>query len=91
MPDGAAQFHPPFVVRDLVRGDQVLVAACLDPACGAEAVVGEARASALRNASIDRLEDELRCACGARRGRLFSRPFWGPRPAAKAGIYLFVA
>jgi hypothetical protein len=62
----------------------------LDPACGAQAIVGDASAPVFRNASIDRLEEALRCVCGARRGRLTARPFWGPRPPTTGGIYLFV-
>jgi hypothetical protein len=90
MAGGSAQSERPFAVREIARGDQVLVASCLDPACGAQAIIGEASAPVLRNASIDRLEEALRCVCGARRGRLTARPFWGPRPAMTGGIYLFV-
>ena len=90
MADGSARISQPTVIRDLLGSNGVLVASCLDPACGAQAVVASA-AAGLRQSSIARLEDELRCVCGARRGRLSSRPFWGPRPALSGGIYLFVA
>ena len=91
MADGSAQICQPSVIRDLLGSDGVLVASCLNPACGAQAVVASAAVSGLRQSSITRLEDELRCVCGARRGRLSSRPFWGPQPALPGGIYLFVS
>ena len=80
-------------VADLMAGERALVAACGDPRCGAQAVIAGPGAwpPALRLASVARLEEALRCRCGARRGVLTSRPYWGPRPPMTGGVYLFVA
>ena len=91
MADGSAPLRQPVMVGEMLLGDRVLVASCFRPDCEAEAVVGDARSLSLRFASVARLEDELRCLCGARRGRLSSRPFWSPRRVVSGGIYLFVA
>jgi hypothetical protein len=67
----------------------VLVASCLRPGCGAEAAVGDIRSLAFRGASIERLEDQVRCACGARRGRLSTCQVYSRQPASEGSIYLF--
>lgn len=84
---------PPAVLADLVGPDQVLVAHCTAPGCGASSVIelGAWRQSQVRLASVARLEDELRCECGARRGALSARAYWGPRPATHGRLYLFNA
>jgi hypothetical protein len=93
MADGATWVAEPAMVADILKSDDVLVARCEQSGCGAEAVVsvGGGLSSMLRRASIRRLEEHLRCACGARRGRLSVRPYWGPRPAMTGRIFLFLA
>jgi hypothetical protein len=93
MSRGPQPAPPPAVLADLVGPDQVLVASCIAPGCGAAAVIelGAWRKSQVRFAAVARLEEELRCACGARRGVLSARAYWGPRPATHGQLYLFNA
>jgi hypothetical protein len=88
---GATSRPRPGVLADLVGPDQVLVARCVAPGCGAatDLDLGAWRLSQLRFAAVDRLEDELRCSCGARRGALSAQAYWGPRPALEGHLYLF--
>jgi hypothetical protein len=93
MTGGPRSGRSPAVLADLVGPDQVLLAHCVAPGCGAAAVIelGAWRQSQIRLASVARLEDELRCACGARRGALSARAYWGPRPATHGRLFLFNA
>ena len=79
--------------RPRVSGeDQILVATCGNPNCRAEAIIdpGPRPSPRLMSAAPHRLEEALRCVCGARCGTITPRPFWGPRPAMAGGVYLFV-
>jgi len=91
MTAGAASRSHPAILADLLGADQVLVARCVAPGCGAAAELdlGSWRLSQLRFVSVARLEDELRCGCGARRGALSARAYWGPRPVQQGRLYLF--
>ena len=93
MADGATQIPSLSVLAELLHADEILIASCRQRGCDSQAVIplGDRQSTLLRRASIDRLEDNLRCVCGARSGSLGVRPFWGPRPAMTGGIYLFVA
>jgi hypothetical protein len=93
MSRGPRPAPPPAVLADLVGPDQVLLASCLAPGCGAASVIdlGPWRQSQVRFAAVARLEDEVRCSCGARRGALSARAYWGPRPATQGRLYLFNA
>jgi hypothetical protein len=92
MADGTTWAREPTTLSQILKTDDVLVASCEQPGCGAQSVVsaGHGIPSQLRHASIARLEQHLRCACGARRGALSVRPYWGPRPATKGCVFLFV-
>jgi hypothetical protein len=91
MTSGAASRRQRVVLADLIGADQVLIARCVAPGCGAaaELELGAWRLSQLRFASVERLEGELRCGCGARQGALSARAYWGPRPALQGHLYLF--
>ena len=92
MADGATWAREPTMLSEILKTDDVLVASCGQPGCGAQSVVSAGRniPSQLRHASIARLEGLLRCTCGARQGALSVRPYWGPRPAMKGCVFLFV-
>ncbi len=93
MADGATWVCEPATLGKRLGPDDVLVARCRQDGCGAEAVInaGGGLSAMLRRASISRLEGSLRCACGARRGALSVRPYWGPRPVMTGCIFLFLA
>jgi hypothetical protein len=93
MNPGPRPAPPPTVLVDLVGPDEVLMASCVAPGCGATTVIdlGGWRQSQIRFSSVSRLEDELRCACGARRGVLSAGAYWGPRPATHGRLSLFNA
>jgi hypothetical protein len=93
MADGSTAIRGPTMLADILKAQDILIARCEQRGCGAEAVVssGGGLSSTLRRASISRLEGHLRCACGARRGTLSVRPYWGPRPAMTGCIFLFLA
>jgi hypothetical protein len=91
MTSGAISRPQSIVLADLLGADEVLVARCVAPECGATAELdlGPWRLSQLRFASVARLEGELRCGCGARQGALSARAYWGPRPVQQGRLYLF--
>lgn len=70
-----------------------MVARCSIRACAAVTTldISPDLYAALRHASLDRLEDQLRCTCGARRGALEAWTAQRPIRAERERLFLFVA
>jgi hypothetical protein len=85
-PDHAQQ---PRVLGDLLVGSGVVVARCR---CGAVTPLPLVAASAdLRQAALGRLEQDLRCTCGARSGAIELWPQGLPTPASRDRLFLFAS
>lgn len=72
--------------------DRALTARCTIPACGAVTVLemDTGLRRYLEGASLNRLEDQLRCTCGARTGRLAFGSAKPPPPPGRGRMYLFL-
>ena len=79
--------HEPRTLADLLAVPGVLVARC---GCGAVTPLDRVVAADLRQASLSRLEGDLRCTCGARRGAIAVWPRGLPTPASRDRLFLFV-
>jgi hypothetical protein len=84
--------YDPQAVGDLLPEPGVMLARCDAPACGAVTAleVGLDLHGYLKRVSISRLQDQLRCTCGSRRGRLEAWPVNLPAPTGPRRLYLFL-
>lgn len=80
----------PHVLGDLLAAPGVLVARCR---CGAVTPLPALTASGdgLRQAALGRLEQALRCTCGARSGALELWPQDVPTPGSRDRMFLFAS
>jgi|KBSSwiStaDraftv2_1062776.scaffolds.fasta_scaffold10156_13 hypothetical protein len=89
MADGTTWRNRPITLGEFLAGGGALFAVCSSAACG---VASEVEAGVLESAwraSIPRLQDALRCTCGAR-GGTFIVVGAGQEPARPRGrVYLF--
>lgn len=79
----------PQVLKDLMGPSGLVVARCSAPACGAVTPL-EITAGFLGLVSLARLEGELRCTCGGRRGLLEAWPANLTVLPARDRLFLFV-
>ena len=79
-------------VADILPAPGMMLARCDAPACRAVTALDIAPPlhSYLKQTSLTRLEDQLRCTCGGRRGRLEAWPAGLPTPASQRRLYLFL-
>ena len=93
MEHGRTQSAPVQILGRLLPAPGTLVARCLSPGCGA---VTRLRVSSdlhrhIRFASVERLEESLRCTCGARSGALEPWPANLALFPSRERLYLFVS
>jgi hypothetical protein len=83
----------PKVVRDLLGEPGMVVARCRTRACGAVTplMVGPGLYRLLARASVSRLEEQLRCTCGGRRGALETWPANLVLLPSRNRLFLFLA
>lgn len=91
MADGSSWTPHPRTFADILPRPGRILARCQAPSCGAATLltIGPALYAALSHAALERLEDQLRCSCGARRGRLGPPPAHTAQHAPRARLYLF--
>ena len=86
--------HPfePKVLGDILPASGVMLARCEAATCGAVTAldIDADLHGYLSRASLSRLEDQLRCTCGGRRGRFETWPAELPAPLSRARLYLFL-
>lgn len=82
----------PHRVADILPAPGVMLARCDAPACRAVTAldIDPPLHSYLKLASLSRLEDQLRCTCGGRRGRLEAWPAGLLAPPSQGRLYLFL-
>ncbi len=87
-----AHQHEPQSVADILPAPGAMLACCDTPACGAMTVldIDAGLHSYLKTASLNRLQDQLRCVCGGRRGRLEPWPAGLTAPRTRGRLYLFL-
>jgi hypothetical protein len=88
----SARACEPRTIDDVLTEPGVILARCEASACGAVTAlnIDPDLHRHLCRASLSRLEDQLRCTCGGRRGRLEAWPTDLPAPSGRARLYLFL-
>lgn len=83
----------PQVVGDILAAPGVVVARCRSRPCAAVTAldIGPGLYRLLRRASLARLEDQLRCTCGGRRGALAAWPANLSVLPGRQRLFLFLA
>ena len=82
----------PKVLGDILPEPGVMLVRCEAPGCGAVTAldIDADLHGYLSRASLNRLEDKLRCTCGGRRGRFETWPADLPAPSSRGRLYLFL-
>jgi hypothetical protein len=79
----------PILLDEFLIGGGVLVARCASPNCRTASVLDAAVVRAAGRSSISRLEEAIRCTCGARGGRLKLWRGAAPPPVGRDRCFLF--
>jgi hypothetical protein len=91
MADGTTWRGRPITLGEFLLGGGILFAVCSSPGCGAATEVEPRLVENAWRSSVPRLEDALRCTCGARGGTLVVAGPGARRPLGASRCFLFHA